>query len=485
MSDIRIRMYRVGFGDFFLLTFDGDKHVIVDCGVFKGTSSTGDVGSLEAAIEDMIAVTRGKIALIVVTHRHADHIAGFGRFAARFAESLEVESIFMPIWETEYDDTAKKFQAELTSLAEQLQDHLDLRLAAGKDVGTALYHRIGNATGREPPVLGAAGNTAPKKQASKNKMALELLKTGFKGIKPQYLASGDTPKLPKSLRDAGVRIEVLGPPPVDKLDLMKLMDLKTGVGQFLAMAGAAPDGELPEDAPPSAWEPFGPSWRAPRDSISPWGFVDWMPRRGAELRACHGDKAQEDAVTTPAREQFEALLGRSTPEALAIAAKKLDGFLNNQSLVLLFSYGGRNLLFAGDAQAGNWEHWLFDTDEPDKEGDLPLSKRAKEILESVDVYKVGHHGSTNSTPKVVAKTLRKNAVCLCSTEAEVYGESHGTAVPLAKLMTALRADRRLVRSDALSIEVGGKTVKTHARLPEDDTGLAPGAVWIDYTLEAD
>ena len=39
---VRIRMYRVGFGDFFLLTFLGDdeqpQHVIVDCGVFKGTA---------------------------------------------------------------------------------------------------------------------------------------------------------------------------------------------------------------------------------------------------------------------------------------------------------------------------------------------------------------------------------------------------------------------------------------------------------------
>ena len=47
---IRVRMYRVGFGDFFLLTFLDDaqqpQHVIIDCGVFKGTSQTGDIGSI-------------------------------------------------------------------------------------------------------------------------------------------------------------------------------------------------------------------------------------------------------------------------------------------------------------------------------------------------------------------------------------------------------------------------------------------------------
>src|SRR5262249_61465192 len=48
---IRVRMYRVGFGDFFLVTClnqGASVHIIVDCGVFKGTSQTGDIGSIEA-----------------------------------------------------------------------------------------------------------------------------------------------------------------------------------------------------------------------------------------------------------------------------------------------------------------------------------------------------------------------------------------------------------------------------------------------------
>src|SRR5262249_34085770 len=52
---IRVRMYRVGFGDFFLVTClnqGASVHIIVDCGVFKGTSQTGDIGSIEAAVAD-------------------------------------------------------------------------------------------------------------------------------------------------------------------------------------------------------------------------------------------------------------------------------------------------------------------------------------------------------------------------------------------------------------------------------------------------
>src|SRR5271156_3513856 len=55
---IRVRMYRVGFGHFFFLTYlqgAGEPvHIVIDCGVFKGTSQTGDIGSIEAAVADMV-----------------------------------------------------------------------------------------------------------------------------------------------------------------------------------------------------------------------------------------------------------------------------------------------------------------------------------------------------------------------------------------------------------------------------------------------
>src|SRR5262245_54157699 len=81
-SGLKIRMYRVGFGDFFLVTVPtraGDRYILIDCGVFKGTAGTGDIGSIEEAVEDLFTTTGGKLALVIMTHRHADHIAGFSR----------------------------------------------------------------------------------------------------------------------------------------------------------------------------------------------------------------------------------------------------------------------------------------------------------------------------------------------------------------------------------------------------------------------
>ena len=175
---IRVRMYRVGFGDFFLLTFLDDAqqplHVIIDCGVFKGTSQTGDIGSIEAAVADMKQTTGGEVALIVMTHRHADHIAGFARCADIF-RTLTVGGVWMPIWENEYEPTAAEFQAQLTRTALGLRLHFAAFGAGESEEQATARKYMENATGE----LGAAA-------AGSNANALDLLKHGLKDAKPSY-----------------------------------------------------------------------------------------------------------------------------------------------------------------------------------------------------------------------------------------------------------------------------------------------------------
>jgi hypothetical protein len=66
--------------------------------------------------------------------------------------------------------------------------------------------------------------------------------------------------------------------------------------------------------------------------------------------------------------------------------RALDTALNNTSVILLFEMGDKVLLFPGDAQLENWQYAL-------KNQDL------KNRLSHVSLYKVGHHGSGNATPK--------------------------------------------------------------------------------------
>src|SRR4029453_10436711 len=122
-SGFKVRMYRVGFGDFFLVTVPtraGDRYIVIDCGVFKGTTGKGDIGSIVEAVDDLFEKTRGQISLVIMTHRHADHIAGFAR-AERFRD-FQVGMVWMPYWEEFNDakDSPSKLQSDINELAVQL-----------------------------------------------------------------------------------------------------------------------------------------------------------------------------------------------------------------------------------------------------------------------------------------------------------------------------------------------------------------------------
>ena len=73
---ITIRMYRVGFGDCFLLSLPvarETRHILIDCGVH----SQGDIHSLKDVVANIASVTSHKLAVVIATHAHQDHLAGF------------------------------------------------------------------------------------------------------------------------------------------------------------------------------------------------------------------------------------------------------------------------------------------------------------------------------------------------------------------------------------------------------------------------
>jgi hypothetical protein len=264
------------------------------------------------------------------------------------------------------------------------------------------------------------------------------------------------------------------------------MDLQKGVGQYLAQGGGG-------DADGTA--PFGPQWevdptavpaRGRREAYANEAFREWV----GPVRTYWGPMTREE--TQKARARMEQALAQMQPAAALVAAKQLNSFLNNQSLVVLFTFKGRNLLFVGDAQAGNWEHWLFDTDTPDKKGTGAVTDQARQILTSLDFYKVGHHGSGNATPVAAVEAMGAHAqkfAAMCSTEAGVYGTedpddpTKGTEVPRAPLLQKLQAQAALVRSDQIDVSVGAKKIAAEApaALPAAIRGsrFQQGPLWID------
>ncbi|MBK5291241.1 MAG: MBL fold metallo-hydrolase [Acidobacteriia bacterium] len=137
--------------------------------------------------------------------------------------------------------------------------------------------------------------------------------------------------------------------------------------------------------------------------------------------------------------RLRTIAARESHELFSI----LDTAVNNSSVILLFDAGRRKLLFPGDAQIESWNHTL---------GKPDLCR----MLNGVDLYKVGHHGSLNGTPKSLWKLFAKRApkpslarlVTILSTEAGKHGDARrGTEVPRRKLVQELSAQSRLINTE--------------------------------------
>lgn len=430
----RIRMYRVGFGDFFLLSIPkkggaGYAHVLIDCGVHAK-----DLGSMPDALKLMQAETGGQLALVIMTHRHADHISGFASGKAIFA-GFKVERVWMSWFEDPKNEKAKQIQAGLAADAERLQAALAARAAPGDDEYADM---AGNILG-----IGGAGGS--------NQVALGVLH-GFKtpGNQPtpvDYYSAGQPAQLPQSLVDAGLTAQILGPP--TDLTLVKQMD--NNAHQYLT---ATDDDAEPAPAP-FARAYIDPAYREPR------------------------------RVLFSARE-IEKHIADSQPDMLAAAAQSADNAINNQSLVVLFGYGGKTMLFCGDAQWGNWANFLFGGP-AGAAGAGALTPNAKGILGSLDFLKVGHHGSTNATPRDVVAALKLGCCAMCSTQPGAYGKPDapgrkGTEVPRTPLMAALKQQTqgRLARSD--QVAVAGTPADASLGTLDAAFAAGPNGQFIDYLL---
>ncbi|MBV8370574.1 MAG: MBL fold metallo-hydrolase [Candidatus Eremiobacteraeota bacterium] len=430
-------MYRVGFGDFFLMTLTGSdgiaRHILVDCGVHAA-----NLGSISTAIDQLRKDTGGQLALIIMTHRHADHISGFGVGADVF-KTFTVERVWMSYFENPNDPDAAKFQAALTAVAEQLK--APLAQAAAQDADNAQYQQM------------AANITGDPSMGGGNAAALKTLHGGFANTAPvDFYEAGQTPTLPDSLVKAGLTAQILGPPR-DK-DLIAIVDNKAH--QYLA--GNVDDGAAPARLSPRF----------------------------------EGTKADypDDAFALFSAAQIEDLIGGNQPSLHIAMAAKADNTINNQSLVVLFTFNGKTLLFPGDAQWGNWDNWLFGSAQ--QGNDPQLSATAKEILGKLDFYKVGHHGSTNANPKDAVTALRKGVVAMCSTEPGAYGSvKNNSEVPRGPLMVALKAQTndQLARADMVQLTAAENT-SGKAVPPTQGVGAVPqifktgpnNDLYIDYEM---
>lgn len=458
---LRVRMYRVGFGDFFLITVPtsgGPQHILIDCGVHAG-----NIGTIDDCVQDLVKETGRKLALVVATHYHADHLSGFASNYDEFAQ-FEVGMVWISNRLDPKKEGATKFLAQLTSLADKLRLKLGMRLTslganASEPEHLATHQALWMMEDALGITLGAGGGGS-------NAKALKLLTEGFKNKPPvRYYQGGDEPELPEALRGA-ITAQLLGPAPLDSGGMFSGSDNRKE--QYLA---AVADGEFPDT---EKFTPFEKDW--------PAGAASYPPEAFSEYRT----PGQAGAA---AAANLEAVLHAAQPDAMLAMAEAVDGTLNNQSLVILFTCQGKKLLFVGDAQWGNWAYWLYGRRVT---GDDPgITETAKEILGSIDFFKVGHHGSTNANPIPAVEALNQNCASMCSTESSDYDPNkkrpYGnpdkeTEVPRTKLMEVLekRTNNRLVRSDWIPAAGVPASPEAKGELPKLPPNFKQGDLYVDY-----
>ncbi|MCX6595742.1 MAG: hypothetical protein NTV70_05190 [Acidobacteria bacterium] len=114
-------------------------------------------------------------------------------------------------------------------------------------------------------------------------------------------------------------------------------------------------------------------------------------------------------------------------EQILALTRAFDADINNTSVVLLVEAAGHRLLFPGDAEEESWTAML-------------ARKGVAEKLGGVQLYKVGHHGSSNGTPDHLWHRLPRHGglISLLSTRNGVHGQTErGTEVPRQALVEKL------------------------------------------------
>ena len=304
---IRVRMYRIGFGDCFLVSLpvadpaggDTHKHILIDCGVH----AKGDLHMIDRAVDHIATTTGKKLAIVIATHSHQDHISGFSN---KFT-SFEIREVWMPWCEDPKDKQAAKLTKKHAALAETLERHF------------AAEARTARVDKTRAAAMAAVANLV------RNRTALGLLRSGFnQGARVRYLGAGDALKNPARVK--GLSVRLLGPPRDEKF--LSKMDPPTG-HSYLRKSGTSERLH--------AVEPFTDRWQ-----------VDFKDPSIAHLR-----------FSANATESLQKELATPSLNALAFA---LDQYKNNTSLVSLLSFRGQQMLFPGDAQWGNWKFWLDQDD---------------------------------------------------------------------------------------------------------------------------
>lgn len=392
-NQVRVRMYRHGLGDCFLIRTaktDGSPfNMLIDCGLIAVAENPKE--TMGKVVADIRKECNDKLDVAVVTHEHWDHASGFS------SQQVQNEFAQMKIGEAWYawtEDPKSKLGTKLRKERAAKVRTLQAAAAALRNSGLTLAEERADRIEsllqffgiHDQKSLDAEVLSAKKDEPGKSQAAFEYLAKRT-DVKTRYCYPD---KAPITLPDVeGLRIYVLGPPQ-DEGYIKRSSPTRKGKEVYEFGSDVSLDQSLgiafERLADPNA-QPGGPDCPFESSRCIVPGRSQ-LPQKLQDLKAKKWDP--QDLAWRRIEEDWTG-----AAETLAL---NLDSHTNNTCLVLAIELvkTGRILLFAADAQVGNWLSWQQTSWKVDN-GKGSLTVTGPELLQRTVFYKVGHHGSHNAT----------------------------------------------------------------------------------------
>ena len=211
---VRVRMYQVGFGDAILLSVEYDhpdadgrseRHILFDCGTTRAPSGE-DAATMTTVAELVAQHTHGQLDVLVVTHRHKDHLYGFGVPAAAQTLAALAPRLVLRPWTEDPTLTDDGPGPAPPSGATVKARAFTQQLAAAQQAADLLARQPAPHAGALHDLQAAAAGQQPNAEAL---ATLEAMSANRRG---RYLHAGSEVDLDRVV--PGMRLTVLGPPTI-------------------------------------------------------------------------------------------------------------------------------------------------------------------------------------------------------------------------------------------------------------------------------
>ena len=432
LQSVRVRMYRQGLGDCFLVTFsnaDGQKHhMLIDCGVLP--FSKGGNQRLDSIAENILAECGRQLNTVIATHEHADHISGFKTAAEIFGldpekepnQPVQVEKVWLAWTENIGDPQVKKIIEKANALSLAIAASVNGMDAESSQAIEDILLFGGYYLGAEGEMPAATGDGDQGLLGFKISRTMQDIMDSLRAWGPvEYLEPNDVRKIP----EFGLKIYILGPS-----RKMRMLGGQATAGNeageslklsqstaFLAAAanfsglklGDEPETGLSQsdlDALCAQGMPFDRSRSIPLDDARQEQTPDTTDSEGekmeaAKLQAAYWKFFKEHYGYKDETGSYGEEWRRIDTDWLQLGenlALQQVSTVNNTSLVMAIELveSGKVLLFCGDAEEESWQTWENENADLDK------------LLANTVLYKVGHHGSINATDQTILTTKMTN-----------------------------------------------------------------------------